>query len=354
MKRIGVLILVILFSFGTVALMSGCLNGDGDGDGNGLDDALPQSTPDYAGSSNPAVIDSSTAVDFLQLPAGFESITEIISDLNFLAVMETTEVIEGNISGTATFWAYMDTLISDTLDSWRFIESITFENFADTTEGTLVASGRVWFEGRYEVTYDGEEIVAEGVGAMLTSSELFHMDFDAFSYSTDTANEERSGYMTMGFNESYVDSTWDMAYAADIAMADYAGTPAYLGILGADSTLAWDGSTTDFTANGTICAEGNLDYPVLGCVVFSIDYFWAENTDGEMGTTFPAGGAMEISAYAGTALDASALFAFASSASDPTCFDLSVDANGDGDYVDKGDLDAVEVCGETWPGSTPP
>lgn len=353
MKRFGVLIFILMICFGVVTVMSGCF-GDDDDNGNGVSDELPQSTSSYAGSSNPALIDSSTAVDFLQLPAGFESITEIISSLDFLAVMETTEVIEGNISGTATFWGYMDTLISDTLDSGRFIESITFEDFADTTEGTLVASGRVWFEGRYEVTYDGEPVEAEGVGSMLTSSELLHMDFDAFSYSTDTANEERSGYMTMEENESYVDSTWDMTYTADVAMADYAGTPAYVGIFGADSTLAWEGSTTDFIATGTICAEGNLDFPVLGCVAFSIDYFWAENTEGDMGTTFPAGGAMEISAYAGTTLEATALFEFASSASDPNCFLLYVDSDASGSYTGPGDLDGEEKCEETWPGSSPP
>jgi hypothetical protein len=38
------------------------------------------------------------------------------------------------------------------------------------------------------------------------------------------------------------------------------------------------------------------------------------------------------------------MFAYGSSESDPSCFELSVDANGDGDYDDADDWDAEEIC----------
>jgi hypothetical protein len=144
---------------------------------------------------------------------------------------------------------------------------------------------------------------------------------------------------------------------SDIAMADYSGTPVYLGMLGADSTLAWNGSVTSWVAVGTFCLDGEIpELPFVGCFDLDADYFWAENGNGEMVTDFPAGGTMEISAsaYGDTAISASALYAFGVSPTTPECFELSVDLNGDGDYIDKDEWDAVEICDQTWPGSTPP
>jgi hypothetical protein len=357
MKRIGVLILVILFSFGTVALMSGCLDGDGDGDGNGdvdpVDTTLPTSTPSYAGSGDAAFLDTTIALEAIALPSLLASFAEFLMDANPLEVIwDTTDTIAGADTGFVTSWYYQYESESDTLDTYREIWELVFEDYADSAGsfyGITAADGTIWQEYREEEMYDGGEVAPAGTGTLIGDYMLGHVDYDSFSFATSVENVEISGYMTMTEENDYsVGATpdWEYNYMSDIAMAAYPDTT-YIGMLGADSTLAWNGSVTSWVAVGTLCLDGVGADPFGGCFDFDLDIFWAENSEGDFPTTMPPdGGMMEISssAYGETAISASALYAFDSSPSTPGCFELSVDLNGDGDYIDKGEWDAVEFC----------
>ena len=137
--------------------------------------------------------------------------------------------------------------------------------------------------------------------------------------------------MTM---ESFIENVggymlWNVDFGANIAMADLEDEY-YLALLNAEAGLAWDGSFTTYSGQGTICVEGNAEYDVLGCCDVSFDMRW--DVDGEGGPVsvedaYPIDGWTEVST-----MSASALFSYGSSPSDPTCYTLEVDADGDEVY----------------------
>jgi hypothetical protein len=311
---------VVMISFGIVVVMGGC----GDGGGGGL----PKSSPSYAGSNNPAIIDSTTAESFFMVPW---DLGDLVNAISLDGVAETSDTIEGTVSGTLTIYARAESTITPTKDTFKELMKYTFDNYVDdgsSFEGILIGDGVAYLEERMEVTYTGEEVIPEGVGEPLTFGYLSHQNFSDFYYS-DTSNEqERSGWMTresLGEDDVYKDP-WEVDFGADIAMADYEGNY-YLALLDAEASMAWDGSFTTYTGQGTVCVEGEAEYDIMGCFEVDFDFRWDENSNGEPLEEFPLDGTAEYST-----VNASAMFAFGSSPSDPTCFLYSVDEDGDGDY----------------------
>jgi hypothetical protein len=285
MKKFGVLLLAFIVCFGLVAVMSGCWGSDDDDDnGNGVvvdedpvDTALPQSTPAYAGTNSAAPLDTTVAKQAIELPWLIVDISEEIMDVwdiaSLAVVLDTTQTFAGADTGTITIWDYIYESESDTLDTHRVITEWAADGYADsagTYNDIMAADGTLWMETRDEQMYDGEAVEPAGVGTMTGEYYLDHTDFDSFALSTDTEDGEASGYMTMTEDYDYsVGDTvlWEMGYLADVAMADYSGTMVYAGILGASSTVAYDGSETSWVAVGTICLDDGDEemVPFDGC-----------------------------------------------------------------------------------------
>jgi len=320
MKKIWVSVLVVMISLGLVAVMGGC-GGDGD-------KGLPKSPADYLGPNEPSVIDSTTAENYFLVPWQLATLIEEISPS---AVAESTETIEGSVSGNVTYWWREEETESDTKYYWKGEEKITFDNFVDdgsAFEGVLAGEGSAYFQEKEVVTFSSEPLSLDVI-AFLTYYELQHQNYSAFYFSDAGNEEERSGWMTMEFNaqNESLEEPWDRTFGADIALADYS-TDSYVAALDAGASLAWDGSYTSYAGHGTVCIEGDAEFEgIEGCFDVVFDFMWNLNGEGEPVEWYPIDGTAEYST-----LDASVLFSFGSSASDPTCYMLSVDEDGDGEY----------------------
>jgi hypothetical protein len=256
---------------------------------------------------------------------------ELMDAISLDAVNETTGSVEGSKSGTATWWFREEESESPTRDFAQYTVKITFDNYADDGsgfEGVLAGEGSYYSQDRMEETYTGVEVVPKGVGDALTYSELNHMNFSAFYYSDLNDEEKRSGWATRELNVEDIGGVepWSMEFGANIALTDF-DDDFYLGLLDAEANMAWDGSFTTYKGQGTVCVEGDAEYHVIGCFDIVFDIRWDVNGYGEPVEDYPLDGTMEVST-----ISASAMFEFGSSASDPTCFTVSVDADNDDVY----------------------
>ena len=328
MKKAGILMLVVLISLGIIVVMGGC--------GGGGSSSLPKSSPSYAGSNLPAVIDSTTVADFFMVPWDLEGVMEEVSLDEVVDSEEGT--VYGSYNGSYTYWYKAEEWITDTKDSFRLRIEETFDDYWDdgtTLEGLYRADGGLYMEETGEIRYSGE-LTPEGIGEELGMSMMYHQNFSDLYFSDESNEQERSGWSTVEANaedELFI-GPWDFGLGADIAFYDY-DEDFFLALLDAEADLAWDGTFTTYVGEGTVCVEGNAEYPVIGCFDVAFDMTWDENGEGAPVEDYPIDGWMEVST-----LGASAMFAYGTSPSDETCVTISVDENGDEvyDWV-------AELCG---------
>jgi hypothetical protein len=158
MKKFGILLLAALISMGLVAVMGGCGGGGGG-------ESLPQSSPSYAGSNNPAVIDSTTALLFVEVPWSIDQILselDLIGETGLSAVAETSVTLDGTASGTVTLWARLTETDTATKYTFKAEQKITFMNFEDdgsTFDSVLVGDGSVYMQIKEVETYSGPDWV---------------------------------------------------------------------------------------------------------------------------------------------------------------------------------------------------
>jgi len=325
MQKFGVSLLVVLMALGLMMVMVGC-GGDGD-------DGLPKSDAEYLGDNEPARIDSTTAQDFFMVPW---DLTNIIEEFNFFdeaslsAVYSTSGTIYGSVGGTLTYEVREEGEETATRDYFEAEARFTFADYADdgsSFEGVLAADGSMYYYEKEVATYTGEEVVPTGVGEMLTLSQLAHQNYSAFYMSDGSDESERSGWMTMEFDsgDEGLDEPWEASLGADIALADFDDN-FFLGLFDSGASLAWDGSFTTYSGQGTVCVEGEAVYPVIGCFDVVFDMKWDENGYGEPVEDYPVEGFMEFST-----IEASAMFEFGYTTTSD-CPLLSVDEDGDGEY----------------------
>ena len=326
MKKLGILMLTALVSMGLVAVMGGCGSGGGGG--------LPKSSPSYAGSNTPAVMDTTTAANFFMVPWQMDMLLSEISLMEGSspsAVMETSQTVNGTIDGTLTVWGSMEEVETPTRNFYKEEMKYIFDNYSDdgtTFEGVMLGEGSAYFMESMEQTYTGEESVPQGVGPAITFTELSHQNYSDFFFSDSSDEEERSGWATMEFNiqQNEVNEPWQLSLGADIAFEDI-GNGYTIALLDAEADLAWDGSFTTYSGHGRLCAEGEAEYPIIGCFDMVFDMQWPENGEGAPVENFPSSGSYQVST-----IDAAVMFTYGTSVSDPTCYTISVDEDGNGVY----------------------
>jgi len=325
MKKLGILLLAALISMGLVAVMGGCGGGGGGGE------SLPKSSPTYSGPNNPAVIDSLVADDFFMVPWSIDQLIselDLITETGFSAVMETSETLDGTIGGTVTVWARMSTTDTATKYTYKEEMKITFMNFEDdgsTFDSVLTGDGSAYLQYKE-------------VGTASTYSELYHQNYDALSFSDAVDDQDRSGWMTLRFSaQDEPGLPWQNAFDANIAMRDYVDDFS-LALLDAEADIGWDGSFTTYSGKGTVCAEGNSVWGDIGCFDIVFDMMWAEESpDGSPIEDYPMSGSFKAST-----INAGIMYTYGTSASDYTCYKVSVDEDGDKVY----ELEQ-EICGGT-------
>lgn len=342
MKKMWVSLLVVMISLGLVVVMGGCGGGNGDDDG---EEALPKDSPEYFGDQDPAVFDTMTAMYYVMIPW---QITEFVDEISLLdaepdeVIYDSTQTIQGSIDGTLTIRERREeTETSESVSSKDEME-IIFSNYLDdgtTFEGVLAGEGSAYFQEKEEATFP-EMFTVD----YLTLSYLAHQNYSAFYFSDATDEEERSGWATIEYyreNDGDI-YPWSMDFSCDIALADYVlGT--YMGAFDAQAHLAWGGSYTTYSGQATFCLEDDPAYPIDGCMDVTFDFRWLGNGDGQPVYDYPYDGTAEYS----NTLGASVMFEFGSSASNPSCLLLSLDADGDGSYAGTDDWDQMEIC-EPW------
>ena len=321
MRKFGICALVVMVSLGVVVLLGGC--------GGGSSDGLPKSSSSYAGSNNPAVIDSTTAAQYFELPSG---LIEILGELSLFeaepaaVLYDETDTIEGSGGGTLTIWERAEE--TETSTSYFAKEQLryTFDNYVDDGEqfyGVKLGSGSAYLMDQFRVTFPEEPVEPLGP-EYYTWDELQHQNFSAFYFSDEVDEQERSGWMTMEFNE--VVPLWDAQLGADISLTDYQ-YDFTIGLLGAEGGMSWDGDYTTYAASGTICMEGEGAPEAIGCFDFDFNFRWDQDTGGDIIPVYPVDGYMEIT----NTLDASVMFEFGYTTTSP-CPLVSLDADGDGVY----------------------
>ena len=327
MKKAGILMFVVLISLGVIMVMGGCGGGSS---------SLPKSSPSYAGSNLPAVIDTTTAVNFFMVPWDLKGLMEEVS----LDEVVDSEVgtVEGSYDGTYSYWYKAEEWITDTKDSYRLRIEETFDEYWDdgtTLEGLYRADGGLYMEETGEIRYSGE-LSPEGLGEELGMSMMYHENYSALYFSDNDNEQERSGWSTVETNaedELFI-GPWDISFGADVAFFDY-DDEFYLGLLGAEADMAWDGTYTTYSGQGTVCVEGEAEYEVIGCFDVAFNMKWDENGEGGPVEDYPVDGWTEVST-----MSASALFSYGTSPSDLSCVTIEVDANGDEVYEWSD-----EICG---------
>ena len=322
MKKFGICMLIVMISVGVAVVMGGCGGGGGGG-------GLPKSQATYNGLNTPAVLDSTTAESLFIVPWYLD---QLLNDINGAAVVFTDyDSAVGSSTGTADYSFIVDETDTATLYNLKMTEKNTYDNFVDdgvAWDGVLVGEGSEYYRYEERETYTGVEVVptGAGVGPWVDYSELYHANFNAFRESTAGYDEGASGWATWKYSEENDNDVipWIVNMDANIAHSDYP-TDTHEALLGADGMMAWDGSFTTYVATGEYCSE--YGEALDGCFDFDIDLRWEENGDGHAVEMIPFDGTMEF-----TTMDASTLFSFGSSPSDPACFTISVDEDGDGTY----------------------
>jgi hypothetical protein len=166
------------------------------------------------------------------------------------------------------------------------------------------------------------------VSPWIDYNELEHQNFSSFYYSDISDEQERSGWMTHRFHVNNDNDVypWEQSFDANIAFHDIANDFT-IGLLDGEADLVWDGSNTTYSGQGTVCIEGNAEYDITGCFDVSFNMMWPEDAEGSPIEDFPSSGT-----YTASTIDAGVMFTYGTSASNYTCYTVSVDEDGDGEY----------------------
>ncbi|UCG38956.1 MAG: hypothetical protein JSV00_01610 [bacterium] len=328
-----------------LALGLGVMVGCGDGGSN-----VPRSEPTYTGAGLPAVLDSTTGTQNLY--------GEFLASVNGLAMQfggspvltslgttssSTSDFVEGGDGGSYTYAGSFTSTWSDTSLYTSVMQSLTFNDFADSA-GVLisyaeggVANGRIdalglgasplaavfgylYFPelqaGRGALyrsasstrTTDGIPVtvpqvigpVGPGpVGSPLTDDSAYYVNHDAFFTSQghpfDGYQEWWRRTLLSGFISSNMNAARDSATSywsfRDVISADYAMDYFYSSsitpssqytraLLGFGQTHAWDLSTSTFVSSGRYCAEGDVPTGPAGCLDFDVSLTWDDDASG--------------------------------------------------------------------------
>jgi len=272
MKKFGVSLLVVLLALGVMVLFSGC----GDDDGGG---GLPKSSSSYAGSTGD--FDLAGNIEAMsELPEGlysmFWGILEGLEDEGTSTDVSWTR--EGSESGTLAYSLGFDYDVTDTRDYMKVVEKISFDNYEDEGEEdpyVMVGDGNSYFLYEWEETYDGEEVVPEGVGQWLTYKEIDHANYSSYyvSYAPGEGDEfEKSGWATFEFNENEDPGDWTSTFKADAAYNNLTEEEFFLFQMDATKAYLDTEDETTLDGDGTVCVTG--DAPDNGCFDFALDLNW--------------------------------------------------------------------------------
>ena len=301
MRKLGIFTLILMVGAGMLA-MGACGGGGSDGDG------LPRSSPAYAGSSMPAMVDSTTYWSHDGLYGDMESwIGDFTGGVKLgddppsgSDPYSGTSTVTGSISGTyVEAWSGVESWTPTTSSDVGQYKG-TYSDYADSgDQPPYVLKGSGSWEHRYDQQdlYDGVE-GPQGIGTLLSDSYMAHFNYAAFAESTSGTDDNYSGYLTRTTSNGYGDdSTWSETEVANIARNNLtSGT--HVGLLNYSSTEAWDGSFSTFVGSGTLCLDG--EEPFEGCLDFDIDLSWDWDISTCYICSYPDSGTMTVSPSGGT------------------------------------------------------